>query len=158
MIFGIIKKFYWVKKIHVEDRCHAICNFVPHLSWLWNFPECFKPKIREKIREKTGKTGKKPVKNREILGTFSCDWPEQLLLLDFFDYLKKTFPADSGRSGSPRANLRPFLEFGWRVLPVKVMKWLKTGYKKEFAVDKTDSTSLSTRRCGITFHYSKKWF
>ena len=66
MIFGIIKKFYWVKKIHVEDRCHAICNFVPHLSWLWNFPECFKPKIREKIREKPGKPGK----NRSKTGKF----------------------------------------------------------------------------------------
>ena len=41
LIFGIIKDFIESKKIHVEDSFHAICNFVPHLTWLWNFPECF---------------------------------------------------------------------------------------------------------------------
>ena len=60
---------------------------------------------------KPEKTGKKPVKNREISGNLSRVRPEQLLFLDFFDYLKKTFPADSGRTGRARANLRPFLEF-----------------------------------------------
>ena len=51
-----------------------------------------------KIQENPGKTGQKPAKTGEILGTVFCDRPEQLLLMDFFDYLKKTFPADSGRS------------------------------------------------------------
>ena len=66
------------------------------------------PKNREKIRENPGKSGQKPAKTGQIFR----DRYEQLLLLDFFDYLKKTFPADSVRTGSPRANLRPFLEFG----------------------------------------------
>jgi len=70
------------------------------------------PENRGKIRENPGKTGQKPAKTGEILGTLFCDRPEQLLLMDFFDYLKKTFPADSGRSGRARANLRPFLKFG----------------------------------------------
>ena len=68
--------------------------------------------LSQKSGGKSWGNREKPGKKREILGTISYDWPEQLLLLDFFDYLKKTFPADSGRSGSPRANLRPFLDFG----------------------------------------------
>ena len=59
-----------------------------------------------------------PAKIREILGTLSRDRPEQLLLLEFFDYLQKTFPADSGRTGSPRANLRPFLKSSPNVEPL----------------------------------------
>ena len=74
------------------------------------------PENRGKIRENPGKTGQKPAKTGEILGTLFCDRPEQLLLMDFFDYLKKTFSADSGRSGRARANLRPFLESGCLVL------------------------------------------
>ena len=66
----------------------------------------------QKPGKNPGKTGQNPAKTGEILGTLFCDRPEQLLLMDFFDYLKKTFPADCGRSGSPRANMRPFLEFG----------------------------------------------
>ena len=31
---------------------------------------------------KTGKTGQKPTKTGEILGTLFCDRPEQLLLMD----------------------------------------------------------------------------
>ena len=75
------------------------------------------PENRGKIRENPGKTGQKPAKTGEILGTLFCDRPEQLLLMDFFDYLKKTFPADSGRTGSPRANLRPFLKSPLNVEP-----------------------------------------
>ena len=75
------------------------------------------PKNREKIRENPGKTGQKPAKTGQIFGTLSRDRYEQLLLMDFFDYLKKTFPADSGRTGSPRANLRPFLKSPLNVVP-----------------------------------------
>ena len=75
------------------------------------------PKTREKIRENPGKTGQKPAKTGQIFGTLSRDRYEQLLLMNFFDYLKKTFPADSGRTGSPRANLRPFLKSPLNVEP-----------------------------------------
>ena len=70
------------------------------------------PKNRGKNWENPGKTGQKPAKTGQIFGTLSRDRYEQLLLVDFFDYLKKTFSADSGRSGRARANLRPFLNFG----------------------------------------------
>ena len=83
----------------------------PTLSVFWTI-EIDNTRKPGKIRGKPVKNRQKPAKTGEILGTLFCDRPEQLLLMDFFDYLKKTFPADSGRTGSPRANLRPFLEFG----------------------------------------------
>ena len=61
---------------------------------------------------KIGQNRPKSAKIGETLGTLSRDPPEQHLLMDFFDYLKKTFSADSGRTGRARANLRPFLDFG----------------------------------------------
>ena len=73
------------------------------------------PKIgqnRSKIGQNRSKIGPKSDKIGETLGTLSRDRPEQHLLMDFFDYLKKTFSADSGRTGRARANLRPFLDFG----------------------------------------------
>ena len=84
------------------------------------------PENRGKIRENPGKTGQKPAKTGEILGTLFCDRPEQLLLMDFFDYLKKTFSADSGRTGRARANLRPFLDFGWPRMASKIISELET--------------------------------
>ena len=80
--------------------CSTFRNYEVHQDRIFS-------EIPAKIREKTGEN---PVKNGQKPGTLSRDQPEQLLLLDFFDYLKKTFPADSGRTGSPRANLRPFLK------------------------------------------------
>ena len=65
-----------------------------------------------KIGQNRAKIGPKSAKIGETLGTLSRDPPEQHLLMDFFDYLKKTFLADSGRTGRARANLRPFLDFG----------------------------------------------
>ena len=62
--------------------------------------------------QKSAKFGPKSAKIGETLGTLSRDPSEQHLLMDFFDYLKKTFSADSGRTGRARANLRPFLDFG----------------------------------------------
>ena len=69
-----------------------------------------------KIGQKSAKIGPKSAKIGETLGTLSRDPPEQHLLMDFFDYLKKTFSADSGRTGRARANLRPFLDFGWPLI------------------------------------------
>jgi hypothetical protein len=66
----------------------------------------------KKICPKQVKIGQKSAQIGETLGTLSRDRPEQHLLMDFFDYLKKTFSADSGRTGRARANLRPFLDFG----------------------------------------------
>ena len=75
-------------------------------------------KKQVKIGQKSAKIGQRSDKIGETLGTLSRDRPEQHLLMDFFDYLKKTFLADSGRTGRARANLRPFLESGCRVLPI----------------------------------------
>ena len=83
-----------------------MCN--PSLSVLSTQETNFSPKPA-KNPVKTAKTG-------QISGTLSRDRPEQFLLLDFFDYLKKTFPADSGQTGRARANLRPFLNFGWPLI------------------------------------------
>ena len=103
--------------IGVENWFHEGNYFI---SWGWDFVQLlgitksikteFFPKFRQKSGKNRSKTGQKP-------GTLSRDQPEQLLLLDFFDYLKKTFPADSGRTGSPRANLRPFLKSPLNVEP-----------------------------------------
>ena len=87
--------------------CSTFRNYEVHQNRI--FPE-IPAKIREKPVKNRSKTGQKP-------GTLSRDQPEQLLLLDFFDYLKKTFLADSGRTGSPRANLRPFLKSPPNVAP-----------------------------------------
>ena len=87
--------------------CHSNQHCETSLSVL-RTTETFSPKLAKK----PAKTGQKPVKTGDISGTLSRDQPEQLLLVDFFDYLKKTFPADSGRTGRARANLRPFLVFG----------------------------------------------
>ena len=65
-----------------------------------------------KIGQKSAKIAQKSAKIGETLGTLSHDRPEQHLLMDFLDYLKKTFSADSGRTGRARSNLRPFLDFG----------------------------------------------
>ena len=93
----------------------ALCHIFPHCETslsVFRTKEIDFTQKPGKIRENPGKTGQKPAKTGQIFGTLSRDRYEQLLLMDFFDYLKKTFPADSGRTGSPRANLRPFLEFG----------------------------------------------
>ena len=93
----------------------ALCHIFPHCETSLNVfrtREIHFTQKTGKIRENSGKTGQKPAKTGEILGTLFCDRPEQLLLMDFFDYLKKTFSADSGRTGRARANLRPFLDFG----------------------------------------------
>ena len=91
-----------------------MCN--PSLSVLRTQETNFSPKPAKN----PVKTGKNRSKTGQISGTLSRDRPEQFLLLDFFDYLKKTFPADSGQTGSPIANLRPFLEFGCLLLQVYV--------------------------------------
>ena len=63
MIFGIIKRFCWAKKIDVERPFHTTCSFVTLLSSLWNFAECFLGKfdfgqIRQKsIREGAASSG-----------------------------------------------------------------------------------------------------
>ena len=88
----------------------------PSLSILRTEETNFSPKPAKnpvKTGKNRSKTGQKPVKFQISL---SRDRPEQFLLLDFFDYLKKTFPADSGRTGRARANLRPFLNFGWPLI------------------------------------------
>ena len=87
-----------------------MCN--PSLSVLRTQETNFSPKPAKN----PVKTGKNRSKTGQISGTLSRDRPEQFLLLDFFDYLKKTFPADSGRTGRARANLRPFLNFGWPLI------------------------------------------
>ena len=56
MIFGIIKRFCWAKKIDVERPFHTTCSFVTLLLSLWNFAECFLRKFdffnqRDEIRQ-----------------------------------------------------------------------------------------------------------
>ena len=90
----------------------ALCHIFPHCETslsVFRTKEIDFTQKPGKNPGKSGKTGQKPAKTGQIFGTLSRDRYEQLLLMDFFDYLKKTF---SGRTGSPRANLRPFLEFG----------------------------------------------
>jgi len=69
-------------------------------------------KKQVKIVQKSAQIGQKSAKIGETLGTLSHDRAEHQLLMDFLDYLKKTFPADSGQTGRARASLRPFLDFG----------------------------------------------
>ena len=93
----------------------ALCHIFPHCETslsVFRTTEIDFTQKPGKIRENPGKTGQKPAKTGQIFGTLSRDRYEQLLLMDFFDYLKKTFSADSGRTGRARANLRPFLDFG----------------------------------------------
>ena len=87
------------------------------LEWSALRSRAFRGKNIPKISQNRPKSVQKSTKIGETLGTLSRDRPEQHLLMDFFDYLKKTFPPDSGRTGSPRANLRPFLKSPLNVDP-----------------------------------------
>ena len=95
----------------------ALCHIFPHCETSLSVFRTKEIDFTQKPGKNPGKSGKNRSKTGQIFGTLSRDRYEQLLLMDFFDYLKKTFPADSGRTGSPRANLRPFLKSPLNVEP-----------------------------------------
>ena len=70
--------------------------------------------------------------------------------MDFFDYLKKTFSADSGRTGRARANLRPFLDFEWRVLPIhteNLGEYMEIFNEREDKIQQREIKVLSPANC-----------
>ena len=96
----------------------ALCHTFPHcetsLCVLRTQETNFSPN-QQKILQKPGKTGQKPAKTGEILGVLiiSLEDSETLGIFQILDYSGKD-PAEF----RPIPNLRPFLDFGWNVLPI----------------------------------------